>query len=84
MYRTYLASTYLINNGIVFENDSKDMTKYTKVDLGRRWMKNHRIGPDAVLQLSFQFAAATHYGYHVNHYEAGFTETSIEILIIHF
>ena len=34
-------------------------------------MKNHRIGPDAFLQLSFQFAAATHYGHHVNHYEAG-------------
>ena len=34
-------------------------------------MKNHRIWQDAFLQLSFQFAAATHYGYHVNHYEAG-------------
>ena len=46
-------------------------TRYTKVNLGRRWMKNQGFGPDAFLQLSFQFAAATHYGFHVNHYEAG-------------
>ena len=33
-------------------------------------MKTNNFGPDAFMQLSFQFAAATHYGYHVNHYEA--------------
>ena len=62
---------YKVENKQSFQNDEKDKTRYTNVNLGRKWTKNHRIGPDAFLQLSFQFAAATHYGYHVNHYEAG-------------
>ena len=50
---------------------NEQATRYTKMNLGRRWMKKHDFGPDAFLQLSFQYAAATHYGFHVNHYEAG-------------
>ena len=45
------------------------MTRYREVNLDRKWMKNHKIGSDAFIQLSFQFAAATHYGHHVNQYE---------------
>ena len=50
------------------------MTRYREVNLDRKWMKNHKVGSDAFIQLSFQFAAATHYGHHVNQYEAWIPE----------
>ena len=50
------------------------MTRYRDVTLDRKWMKKYKIGSDAFIQLSFQFAAATHFGHHVNQYEAGISE----------
>ena len=50
------------------------MTRYRDVTLDRKWMKKYKIGSDAFIQLSFQFAAATHFGHHVNQYEAGIYE----------
>ena len=63
--------------GLIWKTE-KDMTRYREVNLDRKWMKKYKIGSDAFIQLSFQFAAATHFGHHVNQYEARIPE------LVHF
>ena len=48
----------------------EDISPLKKFDLDRNWMKSHKIGPDAFMQISLQLAAADYYGHHVNQYEA--------------
>lgn len=40
----------------------QDISSLRKFDLDRNWMKSHKIGPDAFMQISLQLAAADYYG----------------------
>ena len=43
----------------------EDKTVEKSIQVNRKWMKQFKIGADAFMQLSLQFAAAQHYGYGV-------------------